>query len=63
MNYAAFTHEQWKKSIHRQLKGSGLQDALDRLTSDMVMSAQQRILILEGEMIRRYLHAIVNDYK
>ncbi|TDL23502.1 hypothetical protein BD410DRAFT_787351 [Rickenella mellea] len=62
-NFAHFSHDDWKRSVEYQLKLSGLQSAIKKLTTDMVLNSQQHSLLLEGERLRRQLHKAVSDQK
>lgn len=64
-NYQRFRRQpdDWKRVINEQLKHSGLQRTISRLTTDMVVKAQQRILIYEANHMRMLLRKAITEQK
>lgn len=64
-NYRRFKKnpDEWNKVVDEQLRRSGLQQTISRLTTDMVIKAQQRVLMHEAKTMRTLLRKSINEQK
>ena len=53
--------EEWRTAVSEQLAQSGLQKAIKRLVTDMVVSSQRSVLIKDGGQLAKQLRKAIDN--
>jgi hypothetical protein len=58
--YGLFSHEEWSSAVKEQLEKSNLQDAIERLVKDMIISSPRRALKTHGQRLQTLLKMVIH---
>jgi hypothetical protein len=58
--YGLLSHQEWLSDVNKQLEKSNLQDAIERLVNDMVISSPIRALKTHGQRLRKLLKTVIH---